>query len=152
MVLLFEENAENGNIKTGGDALWWGIVTITTVGYGDRFPVTTLGRTTAFLVMLTGVGIIGALASILASLLVSSPAERAEATEVVEEVAAAEARERSTFSQDRGIADAVRSGAGALPASEPDAPTTDAILAKLADLQNEISSLRAELAVRPPRS
>ena len=70
IVLQVESTSPDANIKSGGDALWWGLVTITTVGYGDRFPVTLIGRTTAVLVMLAGVGIIGALASILASLLV----------------------------------------------------------------------------------
>jgi voltage-gated potassium channel len=74
LMVQFEAGTESANIKTGNDALWWGIVTITTVGYGDRYPVTLLGRTTAFVVMLAGVGIIGALASILASLLVPPPA------------------------------------------------------------------------------
>ena len=71
-VLQFESKSPDANIQTGGDALWWSVVTITTVGYGDFFPVTALGRLTAFLVMIAGVGIIGALASILASLLVTS--------------------------------------------------------------------------------
>ncbi len=70
MVLGFESRG-GGNIKTGGDALWWSVVTISTVGYGDFFPVTLGGRITAFFVMLAGVGIIGALASILASVLIS---------------------------------------------------------------------------------
>jgi voltage-gated potassium channel len=61
----------DGNITTGGDALWWAIVTMTTVGYGDHFPVTAGGRITATFVMFMGVGIIGALASILASFLVA---------------------------------------------------------------------------------
>jgi voltage-gated potassium channel len=74
-VLQFESKSPDANIKTGGDALWWGVVTITTVGYGDRFPITSMGRLVGFFVMLSGVGIIGALASILASFLVSSPAE-----------------------------------------------------------------------------
>ena len=47
-------------------------MTITTVGYGDYYPVTGLGRTTGVVVMFAGVGIIGALASILASILVPS--------------------------------------------------------------------------------
>jgi voltage-gated potassium channel len=71
-VLQFEGKPADANIQTGGDALWWAIVTITTVGYGDFFPVTLGGRIIAFFVMLTGVGIIGALASILASILVTS--------------------------------------------------------------------------------
>jgi voltage-gated potassium channel len=75
LVLQFESRSPDANIKTGGDAIWWGFVTITTVGYGDRFPVTTLGRLVGLLVMFAGVGIIGALASILASLLVPSPNE-----------------------------------------------------------------------------
>jgi len=61
------------NITTGGDALWWAFVTITTVGYGDYYPVTELGRITGIFVMFSGVGIIGALASILASVLVADP-------------------------------------------------------------------------------
>ena len=74
VVLAFESGSADANISTGGDALWWSIVTLTTVGYGDAFPVTAGGRITAILVMFMGVGIIGALASILASFLVA-PAE-----------------------------------------------------------------------------
>ena len=81
LVLQFESRSPDANITTGGDALWYSIVTITTVGYGDFYPVTTAGRTTAIFIMFMGVGIIGALASILASLLVggSSSAEEEEA-------------------------------------------------------------------------
>ena len=73
LVLQFESRSPDANIKTGGDALWWGFVTITTVGYGDRFPVTGFGRMVGVSVMFAGIGIIGALASILASVLVSPP-------------------------------------------------------------------------------
>ncbi len=89
IVLQAESASPDANIKSGGDALWWGLVTITTVGYGDRFPVTMIGRTTAVLVMLAGVGIIGALASILASLLV--PDEDSPEQEAGVEAAAAAA-------------------------------------------------------------
>ena len=78
LVLQFEDQSPDANITTGGDALWWAIVTITTVGYGDKYPVTTLGRLTGTFVMFAGVGIIGALASILASILVPPPPAREE--------------------------------------------------------------------------
>ena len=55
------------------DAFYMTIITITTVGYGDRFPVTFLGRVTGFSVMIAGVGIIGALASILARVVFPAP-------------------------------------------------------------------------------
>lgn len=72
LVLQFEGKDPNANIHTGGQALWWAWVTITTVGYGDFYPVTAAGRIVGFFVMLTGIGIIGALASIFASVLVTS--------------------------------------------------------------------------------
>jgi voltage-gated potassium channel len=78
LMVQFEAGSSEANITTGGDALWWGFTTITTVGYGDQFPVTGLGRATAVLVMFAGVGIIGSLASILASLLVPAPEAQGE--------------------------------------------------------------------------
>lgn len=75
VILQVETRSPDANITTGGDALWWAIVTITTVGYGDFYPVTSLGRQVAVVVMFSGVAIIGALASILASLLVPGPRE-----------------------------------------------------------------------------
>jgi voltage-gated potassium channel len=135
LVLQFESSDPDANIRSGGDALWWGIVTITTVGYGDRFPVTMLGRATGVAVMFAGVGIIGALASILASLLVSSPAETAEA---------AEAAEDGDETSVQGIA-ASAAGARTVPSSvEP----SEAILARLDSLQAEVSALRSEIAAR----
>jgi voltage-gated potassium channel len=71
VVLAAESNAPGANITTGGDALWWAIVTITTVGYGDKYPITAVGRSAAVFVMVTGIGIIGSLASIMASFLVA---------------------------------------------------------------------------------
>jgi len=73
VVLEAESRTPGANITTGGDALWWAIVTITTVGYGDKYPITLIGRIAAVFVMVMGIGIIGSLASIMASLLVSPP-------------------------------------------------------------------------------
>ena len=73
LVLFFEAQSPRANILTGGDALWWAIVTITTVGYGDFYPVTPGGRATGVFVMVAGVAIIGSLAGILSSILVPPP-------------------------------------------------------------------------------
>jgi voltage-gated potassium channel len=73
LMIQLESRSADANITTGGDALWWAFVTITTVGYGDQFPVTVLGRSVGVFVMFAGVGIIGSLASILASVLVPAP-------------------------------------------------------------------------------
>jgi len=54
IVYLFERHAPHSNIHTLGDALWWSFVTVTTVGYGDSYPVTTWGRITACFIMATG--------------------------------------------------------------------------------------------------
>ena len=66
-MLHFEGKAEGSNIKTVEDAVWWALVTITTVGYGDRFPVTTEGRLLAVVLMFTGAGLVGTFSAFLAS-------------------------------------------------------------------------------------
>ena len=78
LVLQFESKNPDANIQTGWDSFWYSVVTITTVGYGDRFPITIGGRITAMFIMFMGVGIIGVLASILSSILVGAPAASAE--------------------------------------------------------------------------
>jgi voltage-gated potassium channel len=55
ITILHVETAPNSNIKTAEDAVWWSIVTITTVGYGDRFPVTSEGRFIGGVLMFAGV-------------------------------------------------------------------------------------------------
>ena len=59
IVILEVETASNSNIKTAEDALWWSYVTITTIGYGDYYPVTTAGRLVAMVLMTAGVGLFG---------------------------------------------------------------------------------------------
>lgn len=67
IAILQLENDPNSNIKTAEDALWWSYVTITTVGYGDKFPVTTSGRILGAALMTVGVGIFGTLTALMAS-------------------------------------------------------------------------------------
>ena len=60
------EHATNPGFATFGDALWWGIVTLTTVGYGDIVPHTTAGRVTGVMIMITGISVLGLLAGSMA--------------------------------------------------------------------------------------
>ena len=70
LVLLFEDHAPGSNIHSYHDALWWAVVTVTTVGYGDRFPVSEGGRAVAVVLMLVGIGLIGVLTATVASFFV----------------------------------------------------------------------------------
>lgn len=65
--ILQVEIAPESNIKTAEDALWWAYVTVTTVGYGDKYPVTTEGRIIAVALMTVGVGLFGTFTAFLAS-------------------------------------------------------------------------------------
>lgn len=62
-----ERNATDANIRTFGDALWWAATTVTTVGYGDRYPTTGEGRLVAGLLMLGGIALLGVVTATLAS-------------------------------------------------------------------------------------
>ena len=69
--LQAERGAPGSTITTFGTALWWAITTITTVGYGDVYPVTTQGRLVASVLMVAGVAFLGAVTATLSSWLVS---------------------------------------------------------------------------------
>src|SRR5215470_694129 len=62
------EHPTNPGFATFGDAIWWGVVTLTTVGYGDIVPRTTAGRVSGVAIMFTGVAVLGVLAGSLASM------------------------------------------------------------------------------------
>lgn len=66
--ILVCEQRSDANIKSAVDAVWWSITTITTVGYGDRYPVTTEGRVVGILLMVCGVGMFGAISGMVAAL------------------------------------------------------------------------------------
>jgi voltage-gated potassium channel len=74
IVLAFEKQSPNANIKNYGQALWWAVCTIATVGYGDYTPVTTGGRISATLVILTGLATISIVTATVASRFVTGPA------------------------------------------------------------------------------
>jgi voltage-gated potassium channel len=66
-IVRFEAPAREANIITATDAIWWSLVSMTTVGYGDRFPVTEQGRLVAVLLMLVGIALFSVLTSYLSS-------------------------------------------------------------------------------------
>lgn len=59
LILLFERDAASSNIKNTADAIWWVFVSISTVGYGDKYPVTVAGKILAVFVIVSGVGLFG---------------------------------------------------------------------------------------------
>jgi len=74
--LHFEQDAPGANIRTAGDALWWGYVTATTVGYGDYYPVTPGGRISALIMLTVGVGLFATFSGFLANAFLSPRASR----------------------------------------------------------------------------
>jgi voltage-gated potassium channel len=92
VVLLFERNAPGANILTAEDAFWWTFVTITTVGYGDYYPVTGAGRMIAMFIMTVGIGFFTVLTGYLATNFLSSRRDEGDAepdsTAMKDEIAA----------------------------------------------------------------
>jgi voltage-gated potassium channel len=76
-VLQFELPAQ-GNISNAQDAVWWAISTMTTVGYGDTYPITAEGRVVAVFLMAAGVGLFGTLSGLMASWFLAVPVAEAD--------------------------------------------------------------------------
>jgi voltage-gated potassium channel len=124
LVIYFEGDAPGANITTGGDAVWWAFVSITTVGYGDKFPITAGGRTSAVLVLAAGVGLFGVLSGYLANFFLA-PAAADDDEPAMEDATATTA----------------------LTAATP--ATDDAALLQMVDeLEAGIAALRARIAER----
>ncbi|MGF9648191.1 potassium channel family protein [Pseudarthrobacter oxydans] len=84
-VLDVEQSAPDAKIVTFGDALWWAMTTITTVGYGDMYPVTPIGRMVAAALMMSGIAVLGVVTASIASWLVQRVEDTAEAVSDAEE-------------------------------------------------------------------
>ncbi len=81
-VLDAERSHPDANMTTFGDAAWWAATTMTTVGYGDRYPVTATGRLAAVALMVAGIAVLGVVTATFASWLVEQvAASEAEQTE-----------------------------------------------------------------------
>jgi voltage-gated potassium channel len=79
-ITILERPVEGSNIKNFGDALWWAVTTVTTVGYGDRYPTTTEGRFLAVLLMLMGISLVGVITASVASWFVKMSQDEKPAT------------------------------------------------------------------------
>ena len=66
-ITITERGVEGSNIKSFGDGLWWAVTTVTTVGYGDRFPTTSVGRVLAVGLMLVGISLMGVITASVAA-------------------------------------------------------------------------------------
>lgn len=118
-VLDVEQRSPDAKILTLGDAAWWAITTITTVGYGDLYPVTPLGRIVAAALMVSGIAVIGVVTASIASWLVqrieqnteaavaaSEEPVRNEMAELLDEVAALRREIAELRARDNGIVEA----------------------------------------------
>lgn len=109
IAMLHFETLPESNIKTGEDALWWAMATVTTVGYGDRFPITPEGRVVAVGLMITGVGLFGIFSGFVASWFLK-PTDEREADEI-EKLRSEVGRLREALEQQAGGA-AGKAGSG----------------------------------------
>jgi voltage-gated potassium channel len=80
-VLDAEQSTPDANISDFGDAIWWAVTTMTTVGYGDHYPVTAAGRLVAFGLMIGGIALLGTVTATLTSWLVETVAAEKEQAE-----------------------------------------------------------------------
>jgi voltage-gated potassium channel len=125
-VLQAERGEPAATITSFGNALWWSVTTITTVGYGDEYPVTTTGRVVATLLMIGGISLLGTITATIASWIVQRVAEEDSSTQAATAAHVAELhteiaalREQlSDFQRSVGLASVGAGGARDFHASE----------------------------------
>ncbi|WP_019146229.1 ion channel [Aeromicrobium massiliense] len=81
LAVLDAERGGAGQIQTFGDALWWTVTTLTTVGYGDAYPVTSTGRFVAATLMFSGIAVVGVVSASFASWLIEQVRDIQEASD-----------------------------------------------------------------------
>jgi voltage-gated potassium channel len=98
VAILYLESAGGGNITDAEDALWWTLVTISTVGYGDHYPITPTGRLLALGLMTMGIALFGVFTAVVAAKFIESDAEseQSELRELRREIVALREEMRET--------------------------------------------------------
>ena len=95
-MLWVESGAEGSNIETASDSIWYLLVTMSTVGYGDHYPVTSAGRTIGAFIIIVGVGVFGTLTGFLANVFLAP-------SEVKQAVAPPESLPNDEVSDEEGV-------------------------------------------------
>ena len=126
-VAYHAEHPTNPGFATFGDALCWGVVTLTTVGYGDIVPKTSAGRWAGVMIMLSGISVVGLLAGSLASFFRLDRSEPGEDT-------------------------ALETGTSRRPAASPDHEGYEALAREIGQLREEVARLTEQLGQGPSRS
>lgn len=118
LAILDQERGRPGaRINSFGDAVWWAISTVTTVGYGDQYPITVPGRVIAVLLMIGGISLIGVVTASLASWIVQRVAE----TDIANQAATASHIDELR-NQIQTLGEELRKELGARPADQPSSP------------------------------
>ncbi len=86
IAVLNVEDSPEANIKNTGDAFWWAFVTMTTVGYGDKYPLSTEGRIIACVLMTAGAALFATLTGLIASVFLQSRTSEPELKQLAQEV------------------------------------------------------------------
>lgn len=147
-MLRVEQYADGANITSASDALWYTIVTISTVGYGDQFPVTEAGRLTGTVIIVIGVGIFGTFTGYLANFFLRPRAGDAPSSAGAEVPDAAEPAsdtdaEPSSVSQTAASAEASAPvPAGAAPEPSPTGETLEQLRDLLARSEASLAEMR----------
>ncbi|WP_448811739.1 ion transporter [Agromyces bauzanensis] len=134
-MLYLEKDAPDANITSASDALWFTLVTISTVGYGDQYPVTSAGRLLGGLIIVVGVGIFGTFTGYLANLFLTPRSPETE--EPVEAEAAL-----SATGSDGATAPSELSGSSGLEGVEGPAATMDELRTRLAQSESKLAEIR----------
>jgi voltage-gated potassium channel len=132
--LMFEIDASGANITSYGDAVWWGFVTVTTVGYGDYTPVTIGGRVVAVIIMFTGAAAVGAVTAAVASRFINSASSSSRASQESQE---------SQSSADP------RPSPSKGPTPQQDEPRLEDVLVHLREMEEQVKRIADRLGDSP---